>query len=277
MAILQAQIYSDALQRPVPISVILPSDKTDMEGKRCAKPPFKTLYLLHGIFGDHTDWITNTRIVRWAMDHDIAVVMPAGENHFYMNMPGEGSDYGDFIGKELVELTREMFPLSEKREDTYIGGLSMGGGGALLNGLRNPDTFGGIISLSAAIQSKDSIPTSDDSASILGRKSFYKACTGHTAYDFEGSVDDLQVWLEKAAARDDKPRMYVACGTDDFLLPKSHKLKQDLVEHGFEVTYDEQPGGHDWDFWDQQIQKVIAWISPEAEAGISSGNVGADR
>lgn len=153
----------------------------------------------------------------------------------------------------------------------------MGGGGALLNGLRNPDTFGGIISLSAAIQSKDSIPTSDDSASILGRKSFYKACTGHTADDFEGSVDDPQVWLEKAAARDDKPRMYVACGTDDFLLPKSRKLKQDLVEHGFEVTYDEQPGGHDWDFWDQQIQKVIAWISPEAEAGISSGNVGADR
>lgn len=109
---------------------------------------------------------------------DIAVIMPAGENHFYLNQPGAGFDYQNFIGSELVELTREMFPLSKHREDTYIGGLSMGGFGALNNGLKNPETFGGIIALSSASLSTNQFPDSDDSDNILGMKSFTEACSG---------------------------------------------------------------------------------------------------
>lgn len=276
MAVLQAQIYSTSLQRTVPISVILPSDKTDISGNRSAVPPFKTLYLLHGIFGDQADWITNTRIVRWAMDHNLAVIMPAGENHFYMNQPGEGYRYGDFIGQELVELTRAMFSLSHKREDTFIGGLSMGGGGALLNGLRHPETFAGIIALSSFVQNPDTVPEEDESESVLERGSFFSACTGHTSADFRNSPDDLSVWTDRLRDLPDseKPGLYIACGTDDFLLPVSRKLKRQLEDAGCTVQYEEAPGGHEWDFWDSQIEKAISWIAPEAEAGISSGNIG---
>lgn len=49
--------------------------------------------------------------------------MPSGENRFYLDDEKSGELYGEFIGKELVEFTRKLFPLSDKREDTFIAGL----------------------------------------------------------------------------------------------------------------------------------------------------------
>ena len=70
--------------------------------------------------------------------------MPSGENKFYVDNPVSNEMYGTFIGKELVDFTRRSFPLSRNREDTYIGGLSMGGFGSIVNGLQNPETFGAV-------------------------------------------------------------------------------------------------------------------------------------
>ncbi|MEY8308630.1 alpha/beta hydrolase family protein [Erysipelotrichaceae bacterium 51-3] len=271
MAILNANLYSNALMRTVPVTVVLPSDKVDANGKRMAKGPFKTLYLLHGIFGDNTDWMMGTRIVRWAMDHNLAVVMPAGENHFYVNH-GRGQDYGEFIGKELVELTREMFPLSTCKEDTFIGGLSMGGWGAMINGLRNPDTFGGVISLSGAILVDEMIPEVD-SPNVLEDREFNVGCSGHLRGSIKGSEDDLFKQIADNVKNHKEQRFYVACGTEDPLLPATQGLYGALTNAGFPVTLNLQPGGHEWDFWDSQIEKVIDWIEPAKEAAISSGNI----
>ncbi len=65
------------------------------------------------------DWVNGTRIQRFAEMNDLVVVMPSGENSFYVDMPNGSDNYGDFIGRELVELTRKIFPLSHKREDTF--------------------------------------------------------------------------------------------------------------------------------------------------------------
>ena len=125
MALIQMNYLSKALFRTVPVQIILPADKISFEtmdyrmekGKK-----FKTLYLLHGLLGNYTDWVSGTRIQRWAEEKDLAVVMPSGDNAFYVNSVTPNNDYGEFVGKELVEITRRMFPLSEKREDTFIGG-----------------------------------------------------------------------------------------------------------------------------------------------------------
>ena len=60
-------------------------------------------------------------------------------------------NYSTFVGKEVVEMTRKLLPLSHKREDTYLAGVSMGGYGTLLNGMRYADTFGRIAAMSPAI------------------------------------------------------------------------------------------------------------------------------
>ena len=131
MALIQFTYVSGLLERAVPVQVILPADKLNPQGAYLPPKKYKTLYLLNGYLGCHTDWVSGTRIQRWAEERDLAVVMPAGENSFYVDRPGFYADYGKFVGQELVEMTRRIFPLSERKEDTFIGGLSMGGYGAM--------------------------------------------------------------------------------------------------------------------------------------------------
>ena len=164
MAVMQVDFVSQCLMRTVTIKVILPLDKiAKMNGEKAYVPEkFTTLYLLHGMLGNHTDWIDGTRIQRWAQEKNLAVVMPAGENRFYVDNPREGAYFGEYIGRELVEMTRKMFPLSEKREDTFIAGLSMGGYGAIRNGLKYHKTFSHIAGLSSGIMLEDILNSTNE-------------------------------------------------------------------------------------------------------------------
>ena len=264
MALIQVNFVSAALQRTVPVQVILPVDKLTPDGKLPAEKKFRTLYLLHGFLGNYTDWVSGTRIQRWAEERDLCVVMPSGDNAFYVDRPATGNCYGQFIGEELVEITRRMFPLSRKREDTFIGGLSMGGFGAMRNGLKYHETFGAVISFSGVFE-------------------FLTPNAADTVFE-EGLFGDLEkaaasdknpVWLaNNLAGKEDLPDIYIACGTEDHLLPHSRNFRDLLIKNGFSATYEEGPGGHDWDFWDTYIKKALDWLPlDDASRGINSGNV----
>ena len=109
MAYLQMSILSQSLMRTVPVNVILPVDKLVFPGMPARKErPYKTLYLLHGVLGSHIDWGTGSRIQRYAEENDLAVVMPAGENAFYVDHPKSNNFYGEFIGEELVHIFRVL-------------------------------------------------------------------------------------------------------------------------------------------------------------------------
>lgn len=269
MALIQVNYVSAALQRTVPLQVILPVDKLTPDGKLPKQKPFKTLYLLHGYLGNYTDWVSGTRIQRWAEERNLCVVMPSGDNAFYVDRPETGNCYGRFIGEELVEITRRMFPLSRKREDTFIGGLSMGGFGAIRNGLKYYKTFGAIISFSGVLQLLDPI----GSHLSVTDNAFQQGLFGdlHTAAE----SDKNPVWLAKQlAGRKNLPDIYIACGTEDYLLPHSRNFRDLLQKNGFSVTYEEGPGGHEWDFWDTYIKKALDWLPlDDASQGINSGNV----
>ena len=88
--------------------------------------------------------------------------MPSGENKFYVNNEYTCERFSDFIGEELVEVTRKMFHLSDKKEDTYIAGLSMGGYGAIVNGFKFNNTFGYVAGLSSALILDDVLSELDD-------------------------------------------------------------------------------------------------------------------
>ena len=269
MALIQINYVSAALQRTIPLQVILPIDKLTPDGKLPKEKKFKTLYLLHGFLGNYTDWVSGTRIQRWAEEKDLCVVMPSGDNAFYVDRPKTGNCYGKFIGEELVEMTRRMFPLSRKREDTFIGGLSMGGFGAMRNGLAYHKTFGSIISFSGVLELFEAwknTPPGEDS-------SFQEGLFG--SFDAAVNTDKNPTWLvNKLAGKKNLPKIYIACGTEDFLLTHSRNFRDLLQEKGFDVTYEEGPGGHEWDFWDTYIKKAIDWLPlDDASQGINSGNV----
>lgn len=276
MALIQMNLFSRSLMRQVPVNVILPVDKLLFAGmpKREEKP-YKTLYLLHGIFGNHTDWVIGTRIQRYAEEHDLVVVMPAGDNAFYVDQPKTNNFYGEFVGNELVELTRKMFPLSRKREDTFIGGLSMGGYGALRNGLKYCDNFGYIISLSGALFI-DQIPERDNNAPMFFEgRDYAESCFGDLEHILESDKNPkylVKKMLEEGA---ELPKIYLACGESDQLLYASKDFAAFLQENDVDMTFEVGPGDHEWDFWDTYIKKAIEWLPTEDKVkGINSGNIG---
>lgn len=275
MAILSLTYMSHALWRSVPVQVILPTDKFSPAGELPPRRKFKTLYLLHGLMGCSTDWMTSTRIKRWAQERNLAVVMPSGDNSWYVDQPASHNRYGEFLGRELLEITRRSFPLSERREDTFIGGLSMGGYGALLCGLTYPDAFGAIIGLSSATDMLN------PSLLKLDREiPYYESIFGDlekaAASDLNPSVLIKKLGsLKKAQPGLALPRVYLACGTEDPLLPCSRDLRGQLAQNGFDVAYEEGPGGHNWDFWDEYIRRALDWLPLDgAHDGLNSGNVG---
>ena len=267
MALIQMTFVSHALMRAVPVQVILPSDKWSPDGKLMPRKKFKTLYLLHGLWGQCGDWVTGTRIQRWAEERDLAVVMPSGDNSFYVDRPASNNFYGEFLGRELVEMTRRMFPLSERREDTFIGGLSMGGYGAVRNGLKYHDTFSAIAALSPALH------VFEYPQAAVETRAFGEAIFGDL--DLAAKSDkNPRVLVDALAGKTGLPKIYMACGTEDDLLPASRLYRDLMTGAGFDVTYFEGPGKHDWDFWDAQIKLVLDWLPlDEKSQGLNSGNV----
>ncbi len=250
MAILEVVFNSCCLQRSVELRAVLPVDPPDGHVEP-PKTPLPALYLLHGLFGSNTDWLMNTRISMWAREKGLAVICPSGENSFYVDQAATGEAYSRFIGEELPDFCRRLFPLSDKREDTYVGGLSMGGYGALVAGLRYPQVFSKIIALSSAIEpwNRQNIPPD---APFVYQPSFADALFG----------SDTSKWncfklLEKC---DPKPEIYQACGLQDGLLQQNRKLAKALRSNGFNTVYEEDEGAHTWTYWDSHIKRGLDWL-----------------
>lgn len=277
MALIQANFMSGSLMRTVPVNIILPVDKLAFSGAAQKEvTAYKTLYLLHGIFGNYTDWVSGTNIQRWAEEKDLAVVMPSGDNMFYIDHRESLNYYGEFIGRELVELTRRTFPLSRRREDTFIAGLSMGGYGAIRNGLKYHDTFGCIAGLSSAMIVDGLEMRTNDTPVTINRRDFAESIFGDLTKVKDSDMNPKWLVEKLKKQQAEFPKMYLACGTEDSLLEANREMRDYLKDAGVDVTYEEGAGGHEWDFWNRYIKKVIDWLPLEgnAEAGINSGNVG---
>ena len=148
MAYLHFNFKSDAIDQSIELDVILPT----LTGGMDCNPPFKTLYFLTGYSGGARETLTFLNMKLHAMLHGLALVVVTGDRSFYVDKPEWGDNYGKFIGEELVEITRSLLPLSRQKEDTFIGGISMGGFGAIINGLNYSDTFSKIAMLSPALR-----------------------------------------------------------------------------------------------------------------------------
>ena len=147
MANLHLNFRSDMLMRSVYPRVFLP----DYNDWNDVTPPYRTLYFLHGYSGGALETATFTNFALYAAVHGIAIVMIDGDNSFYVDDRKRNAYYSRYVGEEIVEVTRKLLPLSRRREDTFIAGISMGGYGALINGLRYSDTFSKIGMLSPAL------------------------------------------------------------------------------------------------------------------------------
>ena len=277
MALTTMNFFSKSLMRTVTINVVIPTDKIVFPGMPVPeKKPFKTLYLLHGILGNYTDWVTGTRIQALANDRNLCVVMPSGDNKFYCDSALSGDKYGSFIAKDLVEFIQDTFPVSKAREDTIIGGLSMGGFGSIVNALRNPDTFGYVCALSSALIKEGILHSVNEPGRDFFTRRQYETLFGvEKVEDYAGSENDYEALADGLKDAPNKPKIYMACGTEDGLFPANVAFRDKLIADGFDVTWEEGPGAHNWAFWDAYIEKALNWLPlSDAVKGVSSENVG---
>ncbi|MDO4620944.1 MAG: alpha/beta hydrolase-fold protein, partial [Lachnospiraceae bacterium] len=236
MAIVKINFFSESLVRNVNIIGILPIDKRSIDGEELRSPdrPMKALYLLHGVHGCEYDWIVKTRVERWAMQRNLAVFLVAGENAFYNDAVPSHNLYAQFMGKDLIQFTRSMFRLSDKREDTFVAGLSMGGLGSIYTGLRNPETFGYIGSFSGAFVA-EGYPKDNSGRDVIGMRSYFETVFGKEE-DFKGSAADYYALAEKTSQNKElMPQIYMACGTEDGLITVNRNFSTYLKELGYDA------------------------------------------
>jgi S-formylglutathione hydrolase FrmB len=260
MAWLQVNFKSAYLLHNVTLNLVLPIEPPP--GVPAGQPvtAFKTLYLLNGLTGDSSDWLLNAQVSELSQRFGIAIVMPAGENSFYTDHASSDGQYSQFIGRELVDFTRRLLPLSKKREDTILGGLSMGGYGALYNGLRHHETFGHTIALSSALIYNMAAESSERPDGMGLNRAYYERIFGDLAKlaDSDKNLNNLAAKI-KAEAKTPLD-IYFACGWNDMLLFDNRDFHKYLEGIGFAHTYEEGPGTHEWAFWNTFLRRGLERI-----------------
>ena len=266
MAWFQVDFMSQSLNRSVPFNVLLPADARFGMPQR-EERLFKTLYLLHGLSGDQTSWLTLANTAEYSQINDLAIVMPAGECSFYLDNERSGRLFSEFIGVELVDFTRRVFPLSRKREDTFIGGLSMGGYGALYNGFKHNDVFSRVIALSSAIllNHMESAPTEPSLRGVCLR--FYEDLAGGDIEYIRKSDKNLEILAQRVMdGGRNLPDLYIACGYNDSLVYNNRNFSAFLDSIGYKHVYEEGAGTHDWAFWGAFLKRGLERLALATQA-----------
>ena len=254
MVLFRGDIKCKSLQRRTSISVILPADNIHFlqDTEEIVPKPYRTLYLLHGLYGSDDIFLANTSIQKFAEDNGIAIVIPCGENSFYVDNPKAHAYYGEYVGQELLDITRNIFPLSHRREDTFIAGFSMGGYGAVRNGLKYHENFSKIGMISAALITDDIVNYTDDD-NVLRSRDFYESIFGDLD-ELKGSDMDPKALIERCP---NVPDIYMACGEDDFLFEKNVDFHEFLKDMDIDVDFVKASGEHTWEFSEKYIKEFI--------------------
>ena len=266
MALLHVTYFSQALSGQNDFYAVLPNDLPPMMTTMpnpAFQRPMKTLVLLHGHGGAAADWLTGSGIQELATKYNLAVLMPNGRNSFYLDKEASGEGYGTFIGEELLSYARKTFGLSDKAEDTFIGGFSMGGFGALRNGLKYSQNYSKIMAFSSAIITKEVHEMDPARGNMVANYAYYAATFGDPATVLERDADPAWLVKQKLAAGEKLPGIYMACGTDDMLLPVNQEFAQVLTENDVPFIFKVSKGMHDWTFWNTYLEPAIQWMLEE--------------
>jgi putative tributyrin esterase len=173
-----------------------------------------------------------------------------------------GGNYWTFISEELPMLARSFFPLAPQREGNFVTGLSMGGYGAFKLALSYPECFAAAASLSGALDLVPLFKAPQEPARLAERQRIFG-----DLHAVEGSANDLYALAQEGVVSGSAcPHLYQCCGTEDMLHGNNVLAKTSFQSLGLDLTYEDGPGAHEWGYWDQQIQRVLAWLPPGIDA-----------
>jgi len=241
--------YMPSLGKTKKVSILLPAQYNP-------RMRYPVLYLLHGYTGSNQDWPSRTKIRDYVRDIPLIVVMPDAENSWYVNSATEPNDrFEDYLVKDIPQYMNKMYSIDTARQG--ITGLSMGGYGAVMLALKHPAQYRFVGSLSGAITFPRGL---NDTTRAAERALFPSLKKAFGEKPNNGRLAGDVFLLYRQTAKDSLPYVYLVIGTQDgyrSFLP-AHRAFTDLLRsYGAAYEYHETPGGHNWQYWDREIQPVL--------------------
>lgn len=259
--ILRGSLFSQVLEMETGVTIITPNEAF-------TEPP-KIAYVLHGLNSGNGSWSDCSMLPAYAKDYNVIFVMPEVGRSYYMDMR-YGQKFFTYVSDELPELCAKTFAIAAGRENTTVIGASMGGYGALKCALTRPERFGtccafasGSLYTEQFLQRIIRIGDWDRVATIMGEQ---RIRDFHAIFGDDFTVDsenELSLAAKKSLNQPFRPTIFMNCGLDDGFLKPNRSFKDELISLGFGVTYDEWPGGHDWDFFNAALKKALVFCYGE--------------
>jgi putative tributyrin esterase len=263
------RFHSNLINATLPYNVILPPDYRQSKTTR-----YPVLYLLHGWAGHYTDWATRTNVADYAAQYRIVVVMPEGNNSWYVDgapikmasgTERPGDKYESYILQELLPDVDKRYRTIQSRHARGIAGLSMGGYGAIKFGLKYPSTFAFAGSMSGALAA--ATWTEEEMKNVKAVYDSLPPVFGPTGSEVRKANDVFQITQGLSASRiAAMPYFYLDAGTEDFFFEGSHRFAELLRAKKIPHEYRELPGDHSWQYWDQQVKEVLKVAAQKLKA-----------
>ena len=256
MASGRMEFHSQTMMLHANFTFILPNDvaMVEVENRKHYERGPVNLILLHGLTGTDTDWLYGSMVQWMSKQYNLNVFMPTAGNTFYLNRGYRGANSMDFIAKELPGYIGKTFGIRMTKADTIIGGLSMGGYGALHTSLSYPEKYRACIALSSALITKDAAEGRTDG--VLPEK-MMRDNFGDPSKLADSDADPKYLYKKQKAAGKELPRIYIACGTEDRLLKANRDFRDMLYGESADLIYEEGPGKHNWVFWNEYLDRGL--------------------
>jgi putative tributyrin esterase len=268
------EFTGESVGRKMKYNIALPA-KYDQTTER-----YPVLYLLHGYSSNYTAW-ARLKAGDYARAYDLIVVMPDVGNSWYVNWATSEGDqknaWEDFIIKDLIGHVDSTYRTIAKREGRAINGLSMGGYGGLMLGLRHPDLFCSIGSESGAVSFAKQVGDRLKDGKELPRPMRKLSDIPDPKIGIEGFSSQVErspkgkifTTPEEAAAydpfqlvlkipREKLPHICIDCGTEDRLLESSQEFMKLLMANKVPFTYAQSPGEHKGPYWAREVGHAMA-------------------
>ncbi|MEL6822688.1 MAG: alpha/beta hydrolase-fold protein [Calditrichota bacterium] len=208
--------------------------------------------LLHGIYSSHWSWVYHggvdkifTRLISLNEVPPMVLVMPSdglwGDGSGYLPHPKH--NFEGWICEDVVQATIEVVDGVTEASPLFISGLSMGGYGALRLAAKYPQRFRGCSAHSSVTEFEQLNPLSE------------KSLDNYPVHGDETSILHYMK-LNKSAL----PPIRFDCGTDDELLTANRQLHQAMLRAEIPHSYEEFPGGHDWKYWGEHVEKTLKFF-----------------
>lgn len=262
VTVVEDSVFSPNVRATMKFYSILP------DGYRDTNERYACIFLLHGLYGNYTNWITLTKLVHYANDYKFIIITPDARDSWYVNSPTmPNANYEDYIMHDLLPYVDTHYRTKQSKESRSVVGLSMGAYGAAKFGIKYPSYFSFVGCLSPAIQ----FPSGLEDSIIVSRRSKEYIDKIKMIFGFPRNIqwdeNDVSLLLERSRS-DSLPYFYLVVGSSDLLyeyINRTYTFVALLRKQGVPFEMHEVPGTHNWQFWDREIKNVLHRINELSE------------